>query len=285
MPRRLFLIMLLLMLMLSITSCSDQKEEPLYTLDLSGNQNAENPSAGTTGSSGEMKSELVFQITPALDSTMKSGELLLTISNARVINNATEIEDLDGLYDSIVPVYDQAGEHIYKHNSNRWPSFIEENGDFVDGVHLILIDVSVQSIDAHMRTIYDADENGLYAGSYADPYILRSDHTIGLADLSGKVKNTDVASVFSDGAGLGSYKTWYQAYFSKSGDRSEHPAAYYLEPGESIEYTVGYLIGNRSDGTDYDLSELYLTVDFAKHIEDDSPSVDKTYYIKLGLGE
>lgn len=271
--------------MLSITSCSNQKEEPLYTLDLSDKQNAEDPTTATTGSSGEMNSELVFEITPTLDSNMKSGKLVLTISNPRVINNATEIENLNGLFDSIVPVYDQAGEHIYKHNSSRWPSFIQENGNFVDGVHLILIDVSVQSIDAHMRTIYDTDENGLYAGSYADPYILRSDQTIGLADLSGKVNNSDAASVFSDGAGLGTYKTWYQAYFSRSGECSEHPAAYYLEPGESIEYTVGYLIGNRSDGSDYDLSELYLTVDFAKYIEDDSPSIDKTYYIKLGLGE
>lgn len=290
MTRKLLPVVLSLMLMFSLAACVDPGEEPLYTLDLPNNPSDDTPSSVTTDPSEETKTNeidtgLVFEITPDLDCTMKSGKLILTVSNARAVNNASEIEYLDGLYDSVVPVYDQAGENIYKFNSERWPSFIRENGDFVDGVHLILIDVKVQSIDAHMRTIYDADENGLNAGKYEDPYVLRSDHLVSLADLSGKISNTDAASVFASAMGQGSFKTWYQAYFSKSGDRPEHPAAYYLMPGETIEYTIGYLIGNNSDGTARNLDNLYLTIDFAKYSEDDSPSIDKTYYIKLGLGE
>jgi len=288
--RKLLPVVLSLMLMFSLSACVNPGEEPLYTLEMPNNPSDDTPSSATTDPSEETKTNeidtgLVFEITPDLDCTMKSGKLILTVSNARVVNNASEIEYLDGLYDSVVPVYDQDGEHIYKYNSERWPSFVGENGDFVDGVHLILIDVKVQSIDAHMRTIYDADENGLNAGKYEDPYVLRSDHLVSLADLSGKISNTDAAYVFSSGVGHGSFKTWYEAYFSKSGDRSEHPAAYYLMPGETVEYTIGYLIGNNSDGTARDLDNLYLTIAFAKYSEDDSPSIDKTYYIKLGLGE
>lgn len=274
-----------MILMLMLASCSSPEESPKYTLELPNSQYSENTNSTEGTKNDETPSGLVFEVTPDLDITLLSGKLTYTISNARIIENASQFENLDGLFDSIVPIYDHDGEHIYKYDSDRWPSFILDDGSFVDGMQVILVDVKVHSDDAHMRTVKDTDENGLYAGNYDDPYVFRADGIPNLVDLSGKVANTDSASLFSDEVGYGSYKTWNPGYFSKSGDRPEHRAAYYLMPGETIEYTVGYLIGNKNDGSDYNISNLHLTVNFAKYVEDDSPSIDKTYYIKLNLGE
>lgn len=285
MQRKCFLCFVCLIFVFLLASCSDPEETPMDILELPNNRYSENSGSPEETKSDEISSGLVFEVTPDLDVTLLSGKLTFTISNARIVKNASQLENLDGLFDSIVPIYDQDGEHIYKYNSNKWPSFILEDGSFVDGMQVILVDVSVHSDNAHMRTVKDTDENGMYAGNYDDPYVFRADGNPNLVDLSGKVANTDSASLFSDEVGYGSYKTWNPGYFSKSGDRPEHRAAYYLMPGETIEYTVGYLVGNKNDGSDYDISNLYLTVNFAKYAEDDFPSVDKTYYIKLDLGE
>ena len=97
-----------------------------------------------------------------------------------------------------------------------YPDFLT-NGALVSGARLVLLDIEVLNVDA---------DN---AGRYEEPYVFRADSIVTLADRSDK-------------AGAGGYAYIDAGYFSLLGGCAEHDMAYELEPGESITFTLGFLV-------------------------------------------
>lgn len=71
---------------------------------------------------------------------------------------------------------------------------------------------------------------------YDNPYLFKVDSILYLIDTS---------DVDQDGNYLGRAPGFFSAY----GKRSEHPYAYELRPNEVISFQIGFLIGNRADGS------------------------------------
>lgn len=59
--------------------------------------------------------------------------------------------------------------------SNRGPSFVLENGEFVDGIYLVLVDAAAESNGAESTTIYDLIKDGYPRGRDEDKYAFCED--------------------------------------------------------------------------------------------------------------
>lgn len=99
-----------------------------------------------------------------------------------------------------------------------YPDFLT-NDALVSGARLVLLDIEVLNVDA---------DN---AGRYEEPYVFRADSIVTLADRSDK-------------AGAGGYAYIDAGYFSLLGGCAEHDMAYELKPGESVAFTLGFLVGS-----------------------------------------
>ncbi len=129
------------------------------------------------------------------------------------------------------------------------PAFIGEDGEhFVPGVYLLLVDVTVKSDGAESLTRRDRDDLGHPMGEFDDPYLFRADTLVCLVDLGPRL-----ASAGLPGSGGNDMD-----YFSGMNRRGEHTVAFRLEPGESVDLTVGFLISDVEQGGDNELNWLYL---------------------------
>ena len=192
----------------------------------------------------------------------KAGHLEFRFDNARAVNHRSDVQeeclllsDCSRFYSYDASQYsaeDFPGARnvsIFQEKTlyvwYDYPDWTEEDGYFGDGVYLILVDVTATSVGAEMHTNSD-DHPG---GEFADPYIFFVAGYPALTDISGT--------------------TWMQkdyqlgytniAYFSLMNQRSEHPLALRLAPGESITYTIGYLVTDHELGGDFSLPHLCLS--------------------------
>lgn len=191
---------------------------------------------------------------------LKEGKLLCTVTDAQAVTREQD-------YALTADCFTHDARLVVNHadgseTAYRYPDFIGSDGSYVEGGYLILVDMTVTSQDAVSYTTEDLDENGNPLGLYEDPYIFRADLFFTLADLS-EVKD-------------GPYY-WYSdvEYFSARGRQAEHSMAYRLEPGESISFTLGFLLGNKLDASPRDLTQLYLC---------DSMGNPDSTFIDLGMG-
>lgn len=81
---------------------------------------------------------------------------------------------------------------------------------------------------------------------YGNPYIFKADSLLYLIDK-------DVLTPDGDYAGVPA------GFFSGYNLRTEHPMVYELKPGEKTSFRIGFLIGNRPDGSDRVYSELSVS--------------------------
>jgi hypothetical protein len=107
---------------------------------------------------------------------------------------------------------------------------------------LILVDVTATSVGAEMHTNSD-DHPG---GPFDDPYIFDATAVPVLTDISGTYWLNENS------------RLWYEqpVYFSLLNQRSEHPFAFRLAPGESITYTLGFFVTDHELGGDFSLPHL-----------------------------
>ena len=191
----------------------------------------------------------------------KSGHLEFRFDNARAVNHRSDVQeeclllsDCSRLYS-----YDASQYSAEDFPSARnvsifqdktlfvwydYPDWTEEDGYFGDGVYLILVDVTATSVGAEMHTNSDDHPGGLFD----DPYIFPAAGVPVLTDISGT-------------KWIGDTRLWYKdpAYFSLMNQCSEHPLAFRLAPGESITYTLGFLVTDHELGGDFSLPHLCLT--------------------------
>ena len=171
------------------------------------------------------------------------GRLVHTIKSVRIITNAKDIPTTGG-FDDYRPActYDENGNETVWH----YPEFVKNNGDFVEHVRLVILDIVVTSDNAENWTINDLDENGNPKGHYADPYVFRIDGKYSLSDTTAAKHN----------------RFWTPDFFSALNYAEEHPFAYRLLPGESVSFSVGFLVGNDYDGSKIPISTLFIRIPF-----------------------
>ena len=129
-----------------------------------------------------------------------------------------------------------------------YPDWTEEDGYFGDDIYLILVDVTATNVGAENYTTADRYSDGRIKGRFDDPYIFPVAGVPVLTDISGT-------------KWLGDTRLWYvdPVYFSLMNQCSEHPMAFRLAPGESITYTLGFLVTDCELGGDFSLPHLCLT--------------------------
>ena len=280
--KRIVMLCLVLCLLLAFVGCTvkEDQEDQFLTIQTSPSETGGNASTNEDGNQathGQQPTELKFQYSPDTHYEILSGKLELTISNPRTVTHRDDIPggDFNSAYAGI---WKDGEVTEYVCYSERFPSFILEEGSFVEGAQLIVTDVTVTNIDAKMRTQKDADAEGKGGGEYTDPYVFRIGSLLSFTDTT---KATESISVFGDVSSDGNYPQLNATYFSLLNNCDEHPFAFRVEPGETITFSIGVLVGNNQDGSERDLSTIAARITFAEHIGGKKSDV---YYVSLGLG-
>ena len=201
------------------------------------------------GPSGEkLRTSKLIRIAP------KAGYLEFSFDNARAVNHRSDVQEEYLLLSECSRLYwydasqysaeDFPGARDVSIFQDKtlyvrydYPDWTEEDGYFGDDIYLILVDVTATSVGAEMHTNSD-DHPG---GPFDDPYIFDATAVPVLTDISGTYWLNENS------------RLWYEqpVYFSLLNQRSEHPFAFRLAPGESITYTLGFLV------TDYELGGYF----------------------------
>lgn len=172
-----------------------------------------------------------FEVCPGMETDdpwyLKEGKLVYTITDAYVVNCREDLPPLEGFPETLFrPEYDRGDDPV----SLPYPYFVESDGSFSEGHCLVLIDVTVESQNAKRYTRNDLDAEGYGRGFYYDPYFFRMD----------ELYLTDPTQTNQYGSSLINLSA---QYFSLRNAHPEYPdahATYRLEPGETIQYTIGY---------------------------------------------
>ena len=114
----------------------------------------------------------------------------------------------------------------------QYDRYVTADGNFKEGSCFVVMDMQIESADATAELDLTNE----------DPHLFRADSLLTLVDLTEKQgKNY-----------------YYQNinYFSLFGSNEQHPFAFTLEPGNSIEFSVGFFVGTKKDGVQRDLSQF-----------------------------
>lgn len=230
-----------------LAGCTQEREQAQGYVKL------EPTSSEMVGNEVEKKTKSDLAASMTWEQSLDVGKLIYQIDDVHLITSASEIGEggfgehseiafYDGaFYDQAMENWQQFGsqyEHIY-----TYPDYIQANGQFMDGAYMIALDMTVMSQDAtNQRANPDSGE---LETRYGNPYLFKVDSILYLIDTG---------DVGQDGTYLG----FPPGFFSEYGNRSEHPYAYELRPNKAISFRIGFLIGNRSDGTSRNLADLIV---------------------------
>lgn len=281
--KRIISIVLIFSMLLAFAGCTMEEDLQEQSLAISPtpsgsgsdiSSNEDSTQATQTQQSTSLKFEYSVETAP---DKILSGKMQFTISNPRVANHKNDIPggDFSG---AVADIWKNGEVKEYVCYSQRFPSFILDDGSFVEGVKLIMVDVTVTNIDAKMRTQKDADAEGKGGGLYTDPYIFRVDSLLCFTDTE---KSSGAESTFGGVSSEGNYPLLNASYFSLLDQCEEHSFAFDLEPGETKTFTVGIVVGNNENGSDRDISTMAVRIASAKHIGGTESDI---YYVSLGLG-
>lgn len=173
------------------------------------------------------------------------GKLHYTITRTSVLDNISAI-GIGGIRESaLVRVYDSEGNSILYH----YPECVAEDGYLVEGVKLVMLDITATSQDA--VNFITNPVTGVQTRRYPDnPFLFRADEIAYLVDIN---EPTD-----------GDYTYYDAVYFNQMGYFEEHEMAYELLSNEVISFRIGYLIGNRPDGSPIAASDLVVATNWGK---------------------
>lgn len=168
------------------------------------------------------------------------GTLTYTVTRASVATDLGGISQGKVRENSVICLYDASGVPSYYF----YPDCMQENGALVSGASLVLLDIRVESEDA--VNFITNPTTGIQNRRYADnPFLFRADEIGYLIDTG---ENADDGYIYYDAV-----------FFSEMGVHSEHTMAYEIQPGEVRNFRIGFLLGNRQDGSPMDHSDLVLS--------------------------
>lgn len=147
------------------------------------------------------------------EDTLSQGSLTFTVTAANLLSSSSEEKlEIDYFQEHTFLPMPSGGDTTVI----EYPNYLDSTGRLVDGCYLIALDISVES-------------NGAMGNLYSDPYIFRADDMVYLINCELK-----------DDGNYHPYRT--VCYFSELGKCDEHSMAYRLEPGETISFTIGFLV-------------------------------------------
>ena len=179
----------------------------------------------------------------------EEGTLALTVTNAKTVHNFNQNGlSTDNAYG--MPFI------VLNGSTYEYPDFLDGNTEMMDGSSLLLVDVTIENIDAVRNEFPETN----------DPYLLRGDGFLCLCDLSRPDGGTKEDGQF----------VWASIdYFSLLNSEPIHPMAFRLEPGETIQIQIGFFLDDYWD----DLNTLFLS----NHAGQYSNSDDRCLFINLNL--
>lgn len=181
--------------------------------------------------------DLAIGVTLETEQLLESGKLLFTITDASWITNRLDLPEENESLEHTSIWQPKNGEKVGYH----YPDYFLEDGSFIENAGMVLVHINIKSIDAH--AIMDPKKGA----RNEDPYLFDT-AIYTLIDMTDKDE-------------LGYYYVEEPVYFSEYGKSGydKDPWLIRLEPGESIDVTIGYVLnGYRSDDTPTDLSQLCL---------------------------
>lgn len=206
-----------------------------------------------------------FEVYPSL----ATGKLLCTVTNARVVTEESECPPYEWFVAyKLTAVID--GKEVYY----RYPDFFVEGGAFDRGCRIILVDVTVENVDAKGLP---EDEGG----HFASPYAFYASHFFNMGDKSVICPSPeeDIPSMYLKRGPM---------CFSLANQYSEgeytDPCAIEIRPGEKVSYTLGYAVHTKPDGSPQDLSAFYLEASVGEEYEGEYGLTHDLAHIELGLG-
>lgn len=248
---------LITLLFFSLTACGtrtkENAEEQIF--ENSGSMEAHETQEFVTIPTGDLSST-TEQFVPVSweESYYGDGTLKITISSARVLTGIAEIDE-KGFFDDTSAIiyhgewyedycrdwraYEEKYMTVYRHDN-----FCDDNGNFVDGIRLILLDVTVENLDATNR-YQEAD--GSWASRLGNIYVFNVQFIGKLLDLNQKDETSPI------------YRYYEANYYSGLNTCPEMSSGFQVRPGENVSFQLGFLIGNNEDGSTIDLSGLALS--------------------------
>lgn len=141
------------------------------------------------------------RIFPSHSAFIQSGTLNYTVTGSRVL----------GPDSNVTFSIDRFFPYTFIPSVAQYPDFLDETGHLSPGCYMVQADITVENVDA--QTIEE---------EYGDPCLFRADDLFLInLDASGGYRNVD--------------------YFSLAGEYKAHPMLYRLEPGNTTQYTIGFL--------------------------------------------
>ena len=179
----------------------------------------------------------------------EEGALALTVTNAKIVHNFSQNGlSADNTYGMPYVVLDGF--------TYTYPDFLDENTEMMDGSSLLLVDVTIENIDAVRCEFPETN----------DPYLFRGDGFLCLCDLSRPDGGTKEDGQF----------VWASVkYFNLLNSEPIHPLAFRLEPGETIQVQIGFFLDDYWDNP----NTLFLS----NHAGQYSNSDDRCLFIDLNL--
>lgn len=222
-PRLISTIAFILFLSLLFCACNSETEAPGISASTA-------PSVTPLQNSVQIGES--FEVCPGMEADnpfyLKEGKLVYTITDARVVNCKEDLPPLEGFPEQLFrpEEYDRGDDPVYL----PYPYFVESDGSFSEGHCLVLIDVTVESQNAKCYTRNDLDAEGYGMGFYYDPYLFRMDELF----------LTDPTQTNKYGSSVISFSAEYLSLRNAHPEYPDAHATYRLEPGETIQYTIGY---------------------------------------------
>ena len=181
----------------------------------------------------------------------QEGTLALTVTNAKIVHNFAQNElSTDNVYGT--PSVQLNGT-IYK-----YPNFLDENTTMKDGCSLLLVDITLENIDAIRDNFPEAN----------DPDLFRGDDFLVLCNLNQPEGGTSEEGQFAHAA---------PDYFSLLNSEPIHPMAFRLEQGKTIQVQIGFFLDDNWDEPD----ALFLS----NHSGQYSISDDRCLFVDLNLSD
>ena len=198
-----------------------------------------------------------------------TGKLLCTVTNARVVTEESECPPYDWFVAyKLTAVID--GKEVYY----RYPDFFVEGGAFDRGCRIILVDVTLENVDA-MGLPKDQ------GGSFNSPYAFYASFVCSMGNKSILIPAPDdLPSMYLQNGPM----CFSQANQYTEGEYTD-PCAIEILPGETVTYTLGFPVHTKSDGSPQDLSVFYLqcTKVGEEYMGEYGLAKDRAH-IELGLG-
>ncbi len=215
-----------------------QPQPPPSTVHLNTGSNDE---SGEPTGGGSAQDEVHLTISTKWG-LLKEGELHYTLSNVRLICHQKDIPRAEGFQEDAACIFPGLAANPFENTSIYYPDFITEDGSFLPGAYLLLVDITVTSNGAKAYTIYDLDEGGYPKGQFEEDNLFHADSMLGLMSTPQYV--------------AGETLFYGIDYYSERGKLEEHPLIYRLDPGQSTTFTLGFLVDDEAYGGRFNIEEL-----------------------------